>query len=333
MPSSANRQGSIDRRSFLSVSGSCAAHMMLMTSGAGSQKRNFAASGRAGQVLLREPWGRLEKIADGVWALISTPLDGDRTTLCNGGIIAGDDGALVVESFATSEGAEWMALKTRELTGRWPSHVVLTHLHSDHSGGLEGFSSGAADLSTMTTALTRELIHQNDAAGGRAVSAVRARMLADVAILDDESPTTVDLGGKTVHLIPRRGHTPSDVTVELADPSIVFCGDLVWNHMFPNYRDTIPSSFASSVRSLMRDRDTIYVPGHGALSDNDDIETYLDLIDDVAAAARRAIDEGVPIAEAAAGYSLPESIGEWVMFRPQYFEVAFRAWERELVGG
>jgi len=158
-------------------------------------------------------------------------------------------------------------------------------------------------------------------------------MLADVSILGLERPTRIDLGGRTVHLIPRQGHTPSDVTVELEDPSVVFCGDLVWNRMFPNYRDTTPSLFAASVRSLARERDTVYVPGHGALSDGGDIELYLQLINDVGSAARRAIEAGIPVPEAASRYSLPESLGEWVMFRPQYFEVAFRAWERELAGG
>ena len=42
-----------------------------------------------GAVAAREPFGNLEKIADGAWALVSTPLSGDRTTLSNGGFIAG----------------------------------------------------------------------------------------------------------------------------------------------------------------------------------------------------------------------------------------------------
>ncbi len=145
-------------------------------------------------------------------------------------------------------------------------------------------------------------------------------------------PTRIDLGGRTINLIPRQGHTPSDVTVELDDPSVVFCGDLVWNRMFPNYRDTTPSLFAASVRSLIRDRETTYVPGHGSLSTGRDLDLYVRLIDDVGEAAQRAIETGIPIPEAAGQYSLPESFGEWLMFNPRYFEVAFGAWERELKG-
>ncbi len=324
---------SIDRRTFLGVSGSCAAHLALMAAGAPKSNRGFVGGVAPKRLIAQEPWGRLEQVADGVWALISTPLDGDRTTLCNGGIIAGSDGALVVESFATPAGASWMAGQTRDLAGRWPSHVVMTHFHGDHTGGLEGYQSQGANLSLMSTEKTRDLTRETDEARDQEVSTVRARMLADTTILGLERPTRIDLGGRAVRLIPRQGHTPSDVTVELEDPSVVFCGDLVWNRMFPNYRDTTPSLFAASVGSLRRERETVYVPGHGSLSNGGDIDLYLQLIDDVGAAAQHAIEAEIPIPEAAAQYSLPESLGEWVMFRPQYFEVAFRAWERELRGG
>ncbi len=39
------------------------------------------------------------------------------------------------------------------------------------------------------------------------------------------------------------------------------------------------------------------------------------------------------VAEAAPAYSVPESLGEWAMFNPRYYEVAFGAWERDLRGG
>ena len=38
-----------------------------------------------------EPWGQLLRLSEGVWAMISDPL-ADGTTVCNGGIIAGNDG-------------------------------------------------------------------------------------------------------------------------------------------------------------------------------------------------------------------------------------------------
>ncbi len=321
-------RGLIDRRTFLHASASCSAHL-LFVAGLSPPARQFLTHGVRQQVIRQEPWGRLEQIGEGIWALISTPLDGDRTTLCNGGIVAGSSGALVVESFATPEGAAWMAQQAHELTGRSPSHVVLTHYHGDHTSGIEGYQADVTPR-IMATEVTRNLVQETDAQRGRDQNDPRGRILAEVSLLNPATSTRIDLGGRVVWVHPREGHTPSDVTVEIEEPSVVFCGDLVWNRMFPNYRDAIPSKLSRDVRALERNRETIYVPGHGPLASPQDLQRYIQVIDDVGAAARRAIEGGTPAAEAAGSYRLPESLGEWTMFNPRYYEVAFTAWEREL---
>ncbi|NIP80437.1 MAG: hypothetical protein GWM90_14945, partial [Gemmatimonadetes bacterium] len=50
----------------------------------------------------------------------------------------------------------------------------------------------------------------------------------------------------------------------------------------------------------------------------------------IGAAATRAIEAGTPLEVAAAGYAVPESLGEWYMFSDRYPEVAFRSWARAL---
>lgn len=314
----------MDRRSFLGVTTSCSAHLILMAAGGAPAARRIFGPSVRGQVAAREPWGTLEQIGDGLWALISAPLE-DRTTLSNGGIIAGSQGTMVVESFASARGASWMAEQARRLTGRWPTHAVLTHFHGDHAGGIEGFDSAGPRTSLHATAVTRDLV-----LGGVEAGSTKAAILADVVLLDAERPTAIDLGGRSVRIVPRGGHTPSDVSVEVDDADVVYCGDLVWNRMFPNYRDAIPSRLSTDVRALVSGPRTRYVPGHGPLATPGDLQQYLAVIDHVEGAARRAFEEGIPAAEAAAVFSLPESLGEWFMFSPRYYEVALGAWEREL---
>ena len=54
----------VTRRAFLAASGSCAAHLAL-TIGAGPyQTRRLFAAVPVGPVVWREPWGRLEKLAE-----------------------------------------------------------------------------------------------------------------------------------------------------------------------------------------------------------------------------------------------------------------------------
>lgn len=320
----------LSRRDFLARSGSCAAHLALAAAVTPDVLRAAWARAPLGRVIATEPFGSLEQIADGVWALISTPLGGDRTTLSNGGIIAGRSGVLAIEGFNQPAGAAWLAGKSRELTGRWPTHVVVTHFHADHANGVAGYRP-AGDAATKAPTLraterTRALVLQKN----QPVDDARTAALEQAILLSPTEQTTIDLGNRTVRVVPRSGHTESDVSVELDDPSLVFCGDLLWNAMFPNYVDAIPTKLASSVKALRRDRRTIYVPGHGALAREAEYDRYVAMINEVEQAARRAHQAGTSAADAGAAFTLPASLGEWTLFNKVFFERAFAAWYREL---
>lgn len=311
------------RRAFLRHSASSAVHLGLMGAATPLLARRHRPAQERFPVVAREPWGRIERVAEGIWALVSTPLE-DRTTLCNGGIVAGRVGVLVVEAFGSDAGSRWMAERARELTGRDPTHVVLTHYHGDHTAGLRGAAVGA-DVAVLSTAVTRDLVKERG-------QDAPLELLDAVDLLDARRPTEIDLGGRSVVVVPRRGHTASDVSIEIADPPVVFCGDLVWNRMFPNYVDATPSRLSRDVGLLRAAGGSTYVPGHGPLADASDLDRYVELLDDVEAAARRAVERGWTAEEAGSAYAVPGALGEWTLFNPGYFARAIGAWMSELRG-
>jgi glyoxylase-like metal-dependent hydrolase (beta-lactamase superfamily II) len=316
---------SISRRGFLSSTVSCSAHLALASLTMPASVRALWARPR-GPVVAREPFGALERIADGVWALVSTPLNGDRTTLSNGGLVAGANGVLAIEGFNQPRGAEWLATKSRELTGRWPTHVALTHYHADHSTGIGGYFAGGASPKVFTTETTRTLVGERN----RPVDPARTAALADATLLSGTAGSTLDLGGRSVRVAPLAGHTPSDCALEIDDPNVVFCGDLVWNGMFPNYVDAVPSVLATSVRSLRRSRTSTWVPGHGALGRQPDFDRYEAMLGEIEQAARAARAKGLSASEAGRAYALPASLGVWTLLNTVFFERAFAAWYREI---
>jgi len=321
----------IDRRRFLQGCAACGAHIALLASASPLRAARAFAAGDDARVLRREPWARIEQVADGIWAVVSTPLE-DRTTICNGGIIRGSGGVLVVESYASPAGATWAAEQARELTGRWPDAIVLTHYHSDHTGGLAGYATADdAWPPAHCTAVTRDLVMAQDRQNDVDPQSVKERMLAGCTVIDPARQSTMDLGDRTVRIVPRDGHTRSDVTIEIDEPSVIFCGDLVWNRMFPNYMDAIPSHLDASVRSLLVDSlDAVYVPGHGPLANAGDLFNYIRVINAVEEAAREAVTTGKTAAEAAADFTMPAAVGEWTLFNPRYYETAIAAWLKEL---
>ncbi len=338
------------RRHFLKIGSACAAHLALMATPFPLVARELWSRQARGRVVAREPFGRLEEMGDGLWALISTPLGGDYTTVANGGILAGQSGVLAVEAFQTPQGARWMAERARELTGRWPTHVLVTHYHSDHSRGVGGYSlqGGAGttaegedegeDLEVFSTdprgngpsihvtETTRTLVLRSLPSDTPAGDRYR---WADVVLLPEDGPSTIDLGERIVTVTPGRGHTPCDVTVALPHEEVIWCGDLVWNGMFPNYLDAAPSRLSKAVGVIQAGSWKTLVPGHGPLADRDDLDRYVAVLHGVEETARQARRAGWTAQEAAEWHQIPESLGEWTLFNPAYIQRAVEAWLTE----
>ncbi len=316
--------GGLDRRGFLRAGLSCGGYLLAALAGAGATTRRLFAAAERGLPVSSEPWGRLERVAEGVWTLISTPLAGGpggeaMRTFSNGGIVAGKEGVLAIEGFASAEGAHWLAGEARRLTGRWPTQVVLTHYHGDHSAGLGGYLPEAAGVELIGTTVTRELLQRR-----------RPEAVVPETLVPAGEPTELDLGGRRVRITPREGHTASDLTIEVLDPRIVWCGDLVWIGLFPNFVDATPSRQTAAVRLLLADGGSLWVPGHGSTAREPELRGFLDLLESVEQGARDGLGRGLPVAVAARRWRPPASLGEWTRFSDNYYEVAFRAWAREL---
>lgn len=315
------------RRDFLRISGGCIAHVAL-ASACSSASARARWTAPAQPTVATAPFARLDIIAADTWALVSTPLGGDRTTFANGGIIAGRSGVIAIEGLYRPAGAAWLAARARELTGRWPTHVVLTHYHTDHAGGLAGYTSAGDRLTVHATAQTRDL-----ALGGGPVApakdAALTRAFADLTIVSAATPSVIDLGNRQIELLPLRGHTASDVALVDRDVRITWAGDLLWNGMFPNYVDAAPSVLGASVERLALNGSRAWVGGHGAVADAGSMSRYRGLLQEIEATARREHQKGTPAATAAAAYTPPASLGDWMAGKPS-LDRAFTAWYREL---
>lgn len=327
----------VSRRGFVNTCLGCGAYVSLaLAAGDSFARRAFAAQGD-GELVTTEPWARVEQLGEGVWAIISTPWDGARNTVSNGGIIAGTDGVMVIEGFNTVEGGWWALDMARKLTGRSPTHVILTHLHGDHSNGLSAYLAGEGRPRIITTDATRKLLatrsaeQQPEAKAGEATPLPFPIVLPD-ALVSSTGVTRIDLGGKVVRLVPRVGHTPSDLTIELESPRLIWTGDLVFHGVFPYYGDAIPSKLGVACRAMISDRSARYVPGHGAVASHAELQPFMEMLDHVGAAARAAFDKGIPAAAAWQSYEIPAGLGAYERFRPDVYRFAFEAWERELKG-
>lgn len=195
----------------------------------------------------------------------------------NVGLVVGDQRCLVIDTGTSLREGTDVARAVREVTAL-PWVVVNTHAHFDHYLGNAAFSPAeiwacarCADTIGHTGAQERSATEAYLRASGRRDEA------DDIAATPIEVPThtfagesqVLDLGGRQAELgYLGRGHTDTDIVIDIADASIIFAGDLVEQGGPPQFGDAYPLDWPETLDALLaRGLDGAVVPGHGDVVD------------------------------------------------------------------
>ena len=250
------------------------------------------------------------EVADRVWVARQEWFD---LNVC---LVGGADGLLVVDTQASGRAARAIVDDVRALGVGPVTAVFNTHEHFDHTFGNGAFREAFGSVP----------IHAHEEAAARTIEAGerikerydastddprRAEVLETEIVVADHTFSSVrvlDLGDRQVELAhPGRGHSYGDAVVRIDDVDVLLAGDLVEESGPPVYGvDSHPLAWPSAldvVLSLLG-TDTVVVPGHGALVDQDFVEEQRDAIAIVAQTIRDLAASGVP-----ADRALAE--GEW----------------------
>jgi glyoxylase-like metal-dependent hydrolase (beta-lactamase superfamily II) len=218
----------------------------------------------------------------------------------NVGIVVGRDAALVIDSGLGPRNGDYVLEHAKQLAGKRPLYLTVTHFHPEHGFGAQAFK-GVATI-VYNRAQRDELRRKG---GGyvemfKGMSAAVATELADVQFVDPDlvydGQVEIDLGGHTVvlrHVGP--AHTVGDQTV-IVDNRIIFGGDLVETRRFPILPyfppfdvDVDGKRWIEVLDSLLAWQPEIVVPGHGEVTDASlirDVREYLVFVRDEAARLR-----------------------------------------------
>lgn len=195
------------------------------------------------------------------------------------GVVLGAGEALVIDTRLTARQAREILDDLRELTPDPVTLVVNTHWHHDHSFGNRTFRP--ATIWGHERCGPRLLEHGERV---RAEAAAEIPQLADdlaAVVLDppDRSfaeAVRVHVGGRPVWLRHLgRGHTDSDIVVEIPDARVVFAGDLLEGGATPYFGDGYPLDWPATVSRLLDLVRGPVVPGHGAVGDRAFVEDQL----------------------------------------------------------
>jgi cyclase len=296
----------------------------------------------------------VRRVGEGLYATISDPSKGFQT-VCNGGFLAGKDGALLIEGFISVAGAAFQMDALRMVSQVPVKGALDTHYHYDHSTGNAFF--GANGIPLWAHANTAKRIVESYGAMQGADKAValapleksikeaktetarkhREDYLAHVTnvfnianssvlalpnhpIDPAKLPMRMDLGGLTAVIENYPGHSGTDIIVRVPEQNVVYTGDLLFSGMYPVTFDTgaTVSGWRQTLKTFASwDKDTVFVPGHGPICGQEGVALSRALFDDIEDQAQKMHKAGTPAAEAADLYVVPE----------KYKNVAIFAWD------
>jgi glyoxylase-like metal-dependent hydrolase (beta-lactamase superfamily II) len=212
----------------------------------------------------------------------------------NIGVSVGDDGIVIVDDqFAPLAGQIRAALK--DITDKPVRFVINTHYHGDHSGGNPPFANSGS------TIIAQDNVRKRLASGGTAGNGGSMKMenkpaeKAALPIITFEHDVTVHLNGEDIRALHfPAGHTDGDSIIYFPKNNVVHMGDDFDRYGFLFIDVASGGSIQGMTDGVEKavaqlPADVKVIPGHGALSNLDDVRAYVQMLKDTTAAVQKAM--------------------------------------------
>jgi len=223
----------------------------------------------------------------------------------------GPDGVLLVDSdFADMSPALATAVKS---LGVGPVRYLLnTHWHGDHTGGNAALKPMPAIIAHHNVRARVSTTQQRPSRG----SVVEPLPVSGWPVVTFDQGLSVHFNGEEIRLrhLPN-GHTDGDAIVTFTQSNVVHLGDLFFSGRFPFIDlDTGGSveGYIHNVGLLLKElpADVKIIPGHGPLSNLDDLRTYHRMLTSTAAWSQQQRAAGLNLEQAIAA-GLADKWDEW----------------------
>src|SRR5205814_4846179 len=211
----------------------------------------------------------------------------------NIGASVGDDGIVVVDDqYAPLADKIQAALKG--ITDRPVRFVINTHYHEDHTGGNEFFQKQAPIIAHDNV---RKRLAEGGAAGnGGSVHFEHKPAAAGVLpIITFDHDVTVHLNGEDIRALHfPAGHHDGDSIIFFPKNNVVHMGDDFVRYGFPFIDVTSGGSVQGMIDAMEKataqlPADVKVIPGHGALSNLDDVRAFTKMLKETSAVWQNAI--------------------------------------------
>jgi len=230
----------------------------------------------------------------GIYMLVAVGGKAGVTEGGNLGVSTEDGVFLVDDQFAPM--TKKLQAAIAKVTDKPVRFVLNTHWHGDHAGGNENLGNTGALIVAHDQARQRM---STDQFVDLFQTTIPASPKAALPVVTFNDATTFHLNGQTInafHVVP--AHTDGDVVIHFKEADVIHTGDVYFNKIYPlidvSGGGSLDGMVAATDQILAVATDTTQIiPGHGALSNRAELETYRKMLVDVRARIKAAIAQGV----------------------------------------
>lgn len=218
-----------------------------------------------------------------------------------GGNIAasvGEDGIVIVDDqFAPLAEKIQAALKGLGITDKPVRFVINTHYHGDHTGGNEPFSNAGSTVIAQDNVRKRLESGGTGGNGGSVKFESKPAPKAALPIITFEHDVTVHLNGEDIRALHfPSGHTDGDSIIFFPKNNVVHMGDDFVRYGFPFIDVASGGSVQGMISALEKataqlPADVKVIPGHGAISNLDDVRAFVKMLKETSAVVQKAINQ------------------------------------------
>lgn len=202
-------------------------------------------------------------VHQGQHALFAPENEGD---ISNPGFVIGNDAVAVIDTSGSALVGNRLKTAIRAVTDRPIRYVINTHMHPDHVFGNAAFAGDGVEFVAhhkmargLSARADRYMTRNKELLGDAAFEGVKI-ILPTRAI---EAQTTLDLGGRTLELVPRKtAHTDNDLTIRCTKTDSLFLGDLLFSGHVPTIDGSI-RGWMALLDEISKVSAARVVPGHG----------------------------------------------------------------------
>ncbi len=215
----------------------------------------------------------------------------------NLGLLVGPDGVVLIDD-SMPPFLDIMNQAIKSVTDQPINFLINTHVHGDHIG------NNAALGETGTHIVAHENLRNHLVTKGiQGAEGMVEAPKAALPVLTYTEQMSFHLNGqeaKAIH-VPK-AHTDGDTLIHFKDANVIHAGDTFFNGLFPfidlDSGGTVDGYIHAQLTMIsMSDEDTKIIPGHGPLSNKQELQAAVDMLIDAKALIGKHVKAGKSLEE------------------------------------